>query len=626
MSIMLRLFSNPLGMAGLILAAPALVFGQTVYAPEATEYSIAGSLPGDQVYPAASLDGTGGYVVWQDNRTDGSGLGISARRLNSSLSGTLSSFRVNEIGAGDQERSKVSALKGGGAVFVWQGGTLGFQNIYARFLSVGNTWLTGDILVNTFTNNSQIEPAVTTLTNGDVVVAWASFNQTSGTSLRDVYAQRFSATGTKLGSEFRVNQSFTDYNQRTPAVAALTDGRFVVTWVSEGQRFENSVDVYGKIYSAGGLPSGGEFLVNTATNVCGNPTAAATADGGFVVTWMEKDVVTISNSWDVLARPFSSVGTGGTTRHINTQLFGDQLAPQISTIGTDSLVVWTSMGQDGSQEGVYGRFLKSDASPASDEFRVNTTVASRQIQPVVASDGSGRFLAVWSSFVGGEASHDLYAQRYASVTQPLLAPDAPFVSVLGSNALLVTWPYMSGFDVATYEVYADGGGSATAIVTNNWWTMSGLAAGSTHTFRLAYVLGDGRRSPLSPPATNTTYSALAYGGIPYDWMAAYFGNDVFNWPSPSADTDGDGVSNRDEFLAGTDPTSSNSVLKQQLKMTPQGLYLSWNTQPGLVYQVQTATAVGAWANLGGSRFAAGTTDSMYVGGGSGGYYRIVRLR
>ena len=55
-------------------------------------------------------------------------------QLNGTLSGSGSSFRVNVQGAGDQENPRVTLLPGGGAAFVWQGGTNGFQHIYARFL------------------------------------------------------------------------------------------------------------------------------------------------------------------------------------------------------------------------------------------------------------------------------------------------------------------------------------------------------------------------------------------------------------------------------------------------------------------------------------------------------------
>ena len=63
-----------------------------------------------------------------------------------------------------------------------------------------------------------------------------------------------------------------------------------------------------------------------------------------------------------------------------------------------------------------------------------------------------------------------------------------------------------------------------------------------------------------------------------------------------------------------------------LTPTAQGMFLSWNTQPGATYQVQVTTDLKTWVNAGSARFAAGTTDSIYVGGSSNGYYRVVLLR
>jgi hypothetical protein len=45
--------------------------------------------------------------------------------LDSTLSGTLSTFRVNQQGSDDQEFPRVTLLKNGGAAFVWQGGKKG---------------------------------------------------------------------------------------------------------------------------------------------------------------------------------------------------------------------------------------------------------------------------------------------------------------------------------------------------------------------------------------------------------------------------------------------------------------------------------------------------------------------
>ena len=130
---------------GLFLGIPAAVFGQTnYYTTNGTEYAIIGSLPGDQVFPDVAVTPSGGFVVWQDNITDGSGWGVSAMRLDPALSGSGSSFRVNVQGTNDQANARVALLQNGGAVFVWQGGKPSQEQIYARFLSPSNTWLTGD--------------------------------------------------------------------------------------------------------------------------------------------------------------------------------------------------------------------------------------------------------------------------------------------------------------------------------------------------------------------------------------------------------------------------------------------------------------------------------------------------
>ena len=629
------MFLSPFARSALVcgclaVAAPAVVLGQTNnYLTNGIEYAIAGSLPGDQAHPHLGINHTGGYIVWEDNLTDGDGLGISARRLDSTLSGWYSPFRVNAAGASDQERPQVSLLNNGGAVFVWQGGRRTYQHIYARFLSASNTWVTpnSDVLVSGATNYFQVNPVVATLANSNVVVIWASFNEYSASSMQDIYAQRFTPAGQPVGGKFLVNQ-FTSYNQRTPAIAPLSDGRFVLAWVSEQQRWDNSVDIYARIFNANGTASGNEILVNSSTNVCANPSVAPTRNGGFIAGWSEKDLASPStNSWDVYARAFVNTGVAsGQEVRMNQFQFGDQYGPRLATIGSDVLAVWTSLGQDGSAEGAIGRFFGSDLTPQGDEFVVNTTTVGPQIHPVVAADGQAQFLAVWSSFVGLASGLDLFAQRYASTLLPPPAPDPPFVTILSSNALTVSWPALAGFSVADYEVYADGAVTPTALVSNTWWTMTGLLPDSTHTFQLDYLLVDGRRSAISGATTNTTYGTLAWGGIPYDWMGYYFGPDVFSWPSPYADTDGDGVSNLNEFLAGTCPTNSASVLRVRLQSMVQGFYLNWNTQPGLIYQVQTSTNLKSWTSLGGMRFAPGAVDSMYVGGSPANYYRVLRMR
>src|SRR5207253_9399678 len=136
----------------------------------------------------------------------------------------------NVQSAGDQENVRLALLKDGGAVFVWQGGASGFQHIYARFLKGEGTFGTLDRLVNTYTNNHQIDPAVAVLADGNVVVTWSSYGQDG--SMYGVYGQLFSPAGDQIGSEFQVSQT-TLLSQRSSSVAGLADGGCVVAWRSE---------------------------------------------------------------------------------------------------------------------------------------------------------------------------------------------------------------------------------------------------------------------------------------------------------------------------------------------------------------------------------------------------------
>ncbi len=639
---------------GLCLALPAAVTAQTnYYGRNGTEYAIVGSLPGDQVWPDVALTPNGGFVVWQDNVTDGSGWGISAEALNSTLSGSLSTFRVNVQGTNDQENPRVAILKNGGTAFVWQGGKSGFQHIYGRFLNASNTFLTTtDLVVSTFTNNFQVNPALAALNNSNVVVVWSSFDQVRSNSLLDVYGQLLSPTGQRIGTNFLINQ-FTNYNQRNPAVAALAKGGFVVAWVSEQERSTapnwgsntvyygaNSVplpsaDVYARLYNSNGVAQGNEFLVNADANPAGNPAVAAAADGSFMVTWCARDMVNPTNSWDIYARSFTNAAGGAVVR-VNTRLYGDQYVPRISVSGGDYMIVWTSLGQDGSREGVFGQFVHEDGTMAGGEFQVNTTWLGQQMEPAVASDGADQFLVVWTSFTFTSSSMDLFAQRYLNVAAMLPPIDVVYVwapfnlsNSVYQPQLRVYWPPLLGISVSNYEVYVDGAAAPTALTTSNSWTMTaanGLTANSTHSFTVDYVTTAGHRSPISPSVSGTTWSGINYYGIPIEWMEEYYGSNIASWPSASAPLVPGGPTLMQVFLSGGDPTKPGTWLVSKLAPTGQGMFLSWNTQPGFTYQVQVTTNFASWSNVGAPRFAYGSTDGINIGTGSAGYFRIVLVR
>jgi len=120
------------GLWALACGLPLLTFAQS-FTPLGSEYLVSGNLPGDQTRSSLSLSVNGGYLVWQDNAVDGTGLGIAAQKLDGNFSGFYGYFRVNQQSIGSQENPQVATLTGGGTAVAWQGGTLARQNIYIPF-------------------------------------------------------------------------------------------------------------------------------------------------------------------------------------------------------------------------------------------------------------------------------------------------------------------------------------------------------------------------------------------------------------------------------------------------------------------------------------------------------------
>jgi hypothetical protein len=369
-----------------------------------------------------------GVIAWQDNMVDKNGSGIGGSLLGSGFYGGPI-FCANKTATGNQINPRVQLLANENIIYVWQSSVAGTPDIYARIAkptttktgtttvsSYGTNFSTIDLRVNTYTKDQQIDPAVAALPDGSAIITWSSYGQDG--SMWGVFARKISGKGAfSPAKEFQVNQ-YKEYNQRKPAVAALANGNYVISWVSEQERFYQSVDIYARIFTAAGVPVTDEISVNSGTNFCDTPDVAALNDGGFTVVWAQKDLVVPTNSWDVWGRAFSASGSPEVADfRINTYLYGDQYRPKIAAGPSGSLVVWTSMGQDGSREGVFGRFLQGGTAVAGSEMQVNTTTISQQLHPAVAWNGVNNFLVVWTSFAGA-SGFDLYGQAYTLNTSP----------------------------------------------------------------------------------------------------------------------------------------------------------------------------------------------------------------
>src|SRR5262249_26903956 len=133
------------------------------------------------------------------------------------------------------------------------------------------------------TTDNQAFPAVAMDSAGDFVVTWQGAGEDAANY--QIYAQRYSAAGVPQTAEFRVNTSMSSH-RLTPTIAMDSTGAFVIAWQSLSAQDGSGTGIFAQRYDASAIPQGGEFLVNTYTTF--NQTSPAIAmDGGgdFIIVW-----------------------------------------------------------------------------------------------------------------------------------------------------------------------------------------------------------------------------------------------------------------------------------------------------------------------------------------------------
>ena len=123
---------------------------------------------------------------------------------------------------------------------------------------------------------------------------------------------------------------------------------------------------------------------------------------------------------------------------------------------------------------------------------------------------------------------------------------------------------------------------------------------TTLAFDRAFLrLSDGTHGSPYIEVRVLSFSADTFSdGVPDNWMTQFFGSAnpaAGSLRGPNDDFDGDGVSNRDEFRLGTDPTSTNSVLRFTSSSATQ---LNWLATAYEVYEVEATINFTNWFRAG----------------------------
>jgi hypothetical protein len=394
-----------------------------------------------QLYPAIGASASGEFVItFWDYRNPTSD--IYAQRFDSSGTPLGSNFKVNdEVGSTSQIHPVIASSGSGNFVIAWEDFRDLNGDIYAqRYDSSGNP-LGTNIKVNDDVGDADQEwPAAAMDALGNFLIAWTDHrNDTT-----NVYAQRFDPLGTRLGSNFKVNEGGAG---SSPAVAMYGSGDFTVTWYHYDYPER---EIYAQRYNSSGTPLGSNFRVNDdTTDLQFEPAIAVDSSGNSVITWRDDRNYPLY-AQDIYAQRYNSAGTplGANFRVNDDSMQETQWAPAVAMDASGNFVItWWGFY-------IYAQRYDSSGNALDSNFQVSENYPEPpwpRYPPAIAVDESGNFTIAWEDWRHGELRADIYARTYCSSGEPLghnysvansehatFSQESPGVAANGSN-FCFTW-------------------------------------------------------------------------------------------------------------------------------------------------------------------------------------------
>ena len=307
---------------------------------------------GPEVAPLVTVLSDGGWVVtWSGLESGSSGSNIYQQQYSSSGQSIGGQTLVNTYTLYDQADHHTTALDGGGWVVIWasSGQSSAGDAVCFQMYGANGQPLGAETLVNTQTRYQKAHTEITALDGGGWVITWTSFSQDGEGA--GIYQRAYGANGQPLAGESRVN-TYWEGDQRDARVVALSDGGWVVVWVSAGQNGGSS-GVYQQVYNALGQAVGNELKVDSSTSSAQQlPELTALADGGWVVTWTARhgsDQNVYQKTFHINNDPIrvTDIALANGTENVAYSITSAQLLAGHADIDGDSLAVVNLVASDG---------------------------------------------------------------------------------------------------------------------------------------------------------------------------------------------------------------------------------------------------------------------------------------
>ncbi len=351
--------------------------------------------------------------------------------------------------------NNISALPNGRFVVVWNNHDTNPYTIMGVVYNANGSVGTG-FTVNTSSGYVYDSPDVTSLANGQFVVAWIG---ETADSYSEVDAQIFNSNGTPTTVEFSTDELAGQW----PSMTVLKNGNLVIVGTSATSNV-GTVEVYNP---NGTIVSGDTYTLPPYVDF---PKVAALPSGGFVVDWMYYNAY----QYHLYAKFFDASGLPTAQGPVLIGSGAQNFVNVAALINGKVVFTWCSgTGATGNNGGVNSsvnmRIMNSDGTPFTNKLVLGTLANATYVPtPAICALPDGQFIITWapsnisstqvsSSSVVGQL-FDAFGGEIGkpfTISKPSESDQYANVTALTNGRVAVTWDafnYDTGYNYINAQI------------------------------------------------------------------------------------------------------------------------------------------------------------------------------